>query len=79
MKTEFGQCQICSSGMLTHSSKQTIIEYKGKNINFELSYSICDQCGVEQTDDEQLRKNKHSCDEAKDRLDRSVAENKDRI
>ncbi len=75
MTTELKQCQICGSGTLTDKSKQEKIEHRNESISFELVYSICDACGIEQTDGEQLRKNKYSCDGAKERFDSSVAEN----
>lgn len=62
-------CPVCGSGHLERHTQQEIIEYKKAKLTVDLSFSICDVCGVEQASDDDLRQNKRACNAAKKRFD----------
>ncbi|WP_312269915.1 type II toxin-antitoxin system MqsA family antitoxin [Pseudescherichia sp.] len=53
-------CPICGSGHLTRHSTIESITYKGRTESYELLFSLCDLCQVEQADAEEMRLNKRS-------------------
>ena len=53
-------CQICGEGKLNHISGKNTVEYKGKFTELDIQFSVCDACGSEQADAEELRNNKRA-------------------
>lgn len=54
------QCPICGNGNLTNRVDQERVEYKGSVEKLSTLYSICDTCGSEQANSDQVRQNKRS-------------------
>ena len=52
------RCPICEEGYLDSRIDLNRVEYQGKHADLELHYSICDTCGSEQANMDQLRVNK---------------------
>ena len=51
-------CQICGEGNLRSETYKNSVEYKGRTTELDVHYSLCDECGSEQADAVQTRKNK---------------------
>lgn len=53
-------CPICGEGHLEPCIGKNAVEYKGKSVELDTQYSVCDVCGSEQADAVQLRTNKRA-------------------
>lgn len=51
-------CPICGDGALHARASINTVEYKGVSADLENQYSVCDGCGSEQANADQLRHNK---------------------
>lgn len=51
-------CPICGTGCLIEKNAKNAVTYKDQTAEIDSFFSVCDICGVEQADAEQLRKNK---------------------
>ena len=51
-------CPICEEGNLTAQKDQNKVEYKGKTSFLDNHFSICDCCGAEQANTQQIKTNK---------------------
>lgn len=58
MKENKLRCPICEEGFLKPRIDMDRVEYRDHNTELELHYSLCDTCGSEQANMEQLRVNK---------------------
>lgn len=52
------RCPVCEEGYLDSRIDLDRVEYQGQHADLELHYSICDTCGSEQANMDQLRVNK---------------------
>ena len=57
MKKDF-RCPICEGGNLSERIGKNRVDYKGKTTELDLHFSVCDSCGSEQTNAQQVRMNK---------------------
>ena len=46
--------------------------YKGTMIDVDIEYTVCDACGFEFVDTDQIRRNEHTVREAKEERDRFI-------
>lgn len=53
-------CPLCAEGHLHARIEKNQMEYKGQTAELDLHYSVCDDCGSEQSDADQLRANKRT-------------------
>lgn len=51
-------CQICGDGKLHVESEKNTVEYNGSTTELDTFFSVCDACGSEQSDGQQLRDSK---------------------
>ena len=51
-------CPICGEGNLHHKIGKNYLEHKGRTIEVDFYYSLCDVCGSEQASPGQTRLNK---------------------
>ena len=69
MKETKMRCPICEEGYLDSRIDLDRVEYQGHHAELELHYSICDTCGSEQANMDQLRINKRSMVEFRKKVD----------
>ncbi len=63
------QCPICGEGNLIEQISKNRVEYKGKTTELDLSFSVCNSCGSEQANAQQVRTNKRQMVAFKKRVD----------
>ncbi len=54
------RCPICGEGNLSEKVSKERVDYKGRTAELDLHFSVCDSCGSEQADAEQVRMNKRN-------------------
>lgn len=75
--SEVGEkCPVCGEGILYEQEEDNTILYKGRELYVTCYYSICDVCGAELANEEQMRKNKEIIIAAKREVDDSEDENR---
>jgi len=52
------ECPICEEGLLTEYQETTQCVVLGATVNVQTKYSVCNSCGSEQADSEQMKWNK---------------------
>ena len=57
MKKDF-RCPICEEGNLSERVGKNRVDYKGKTTELDSHFSVCDSCGSEQANAQQVRMNK---------------------
>jgi len=62
-------CPICGEGHLQPQVGQNTVKYKDQTVALEFRFSLCDVCGSEQSNAEQLRANKRAMMAFKKRVD----------
>jgi len=69
MKGSQNTCPICGEGNLNAKISKNIVEYKAHSTQLDTHYSVCDTCGSEQANSEQLRANKRAMVAFKKQID----------
>ena len=52
------KCPVCGEGTLYEQEEDNAILYKGRELYVTCYYNICDVCGAELANEEQMQKNK---------------------
>ena len=52
------RCPICEEGNLLEQVGKNCVDYKGETAELDLHFSVCDSCGSEQANAQQVRMNK---------------------
>ena len=63
------RCPICEEGSLSERTSKNRVDYKGKAVELDLHFSLCDSCGSEQVSVRQSRMNKRCMVAFKKRVD----------
>lgn len=62
-------CPICGEGQLQDSVTKNTVEYKDQATNLDMLFSVCNACGSEQANKDQLRANKRAMNAFKKKVD----------
>jgi len=69
MNTSTEICPICGEGQLKDSVVKNTVEYKGETTDLDMRFSVCNACGSEQANKDQLRANKRAMNAFKKKVD----------